>query len=276
MPRGVSRFDEAQLQQRLWTPDLLLPQLSFWQDAADPSTITIATGVSEWRDKSGNGRHFTQATGANQPSYSETGFLGRPGITFDGADDRLLLTGISSQITNQTHGVYWVFSRISGNAGGSGYNPTISIRTANGADGGALHYVKNSGGFGASYPYFGQPTSASYDLTSGAAYQNNIGYVMSFQANAPSAATGWSVRRSGTLEGTTNTISTPNTNNDGYILAHQSNPARFLNCVFAEVLMVQNMNTVLRQKVEGYLAWKWGITLAATHPFANRPPLIGD
>lgn len=276
MPRGVNRYDEAQLQGRLWTPDLLQPNLSFWQDAADLSTITIATGVSEWRDKSGNGRHFTQATGTNQPSYSDTGFLGRPGITFDGSNDNLRLTGISSQITNQTHGVYWVFRRISGNAGGSGYNPTISIRTANNADAGALHYVKNTGGFGASYPYYGQPTNTSYDLTSGTAYNNSTAYVMSFQANAPSAATAWSVHRNGTLEANTNTIGTPNTNNDGYILAHQVTPARYLNCVFGEVLMVQNTNARLRQIVEGYLAWKWDALLAATHPFANRPPLIGD
>jgi hypothetical protein len=30
------------------------------------------------------------------------------------------------------------------------------------------------------------------------------------------------------------------------------------------------------QRVEGYLSWKWGIRLAADHPYANRPPLIGD
>jgi hypothetical protein len=276
MPRGISRFDEAMLQGRLWTPDLVRPNLSFWQDAADRSTITIATGVSEWRDKSGNNRHFTQATGANQPSYSDTGFLGRPGITFDGTDDNLRLTGISSQITNQTHGVYWVFRRISGNAGGAGYNPTISVRTSNNSDGGALHYVKNSNALGASYPYYNHPATQSYDLTSGTAYQNGIGYVMSFQANAASSATAWSVHRSGTLEGNTNGITTPNSNNDGYVLAHQINPARFLNCVFGEVLMVQNTNARLRQLVEGYLAWKWGVLLGGAHPYANRPPLIGD
>lgn len=277
MPRGLSRYDEAVLQQRLWTPDLLRPDLSFWQDAADLSTIVVATGVSEWRDKSGNARNFTQTTGANQPSYSGTGFLGRPGITFDGVNDNLLLTGISSQITNQTHGVYWAFSRISGNSGGSGYNPTISVFPANGtSDIGALHYIKNTNARGASYPYYFQPGERSYDLTSGTLYFNNSGNVMSFQANATSGATAWSVHRNGGLEGNTNGIDTPNTNNDGYILASQINPLRFLNCVFGEVFMVQNTNARIRQLAEGYLAWKWGTPLAASHPFVNRPPLIGD
>ena len=264
---------------QLWTPvNLPAGSLSFWQDANDISTVILATGVSQWRDKSGNNRHFTQTVGANQPSYSSTAFFGLPGITFDGVNDRLELTEISSQITNQTHGVYWVFRWLSGNAVGSGYNPTISVRTANNADGGALHYVKNTSGFGASYPYFTQPFFASYDLTSGTAYNNTTGYLMSFQANAALGATAWSVHRNGTLERSTNTIGTPNTNNTGYILAHQVAPTRYLNCVFAEVLMIQNTNASIRDLVKGYFAWKWNLqtNLPTAHPFKNRAPLVSD
>jgi hypothetical protein len=34
----------------------------------------------------------------------------------------------------------------------------------------------------------------------------------------------------------------------------------------------------VRQQIEGYLAWRWTLreALVAGHPFANRPPLIGD
>jgi len=83
MPRGVSLLDEARLQQRLWTPALLRPAL--WMDAADQSTITTATGISEWRDKSGNGRHFTQSVAARQPGYNTTGINGLGTIAFDGS-----------------------------------------------------------------------------------------------------------------------------------------------------------------------------------------------
>jgi hypothetical protein len=47
---------EALLQGRLWTPALLGPAL--WLTANDLSTISIATNVSQWRDKSGFDRHF--------------------------------------------------------------------------------------------------------------------------------------------------------------------------------------------------------------------------
>jgi hypothetical protein len=43
---------------------------SLWLDAADSSTITIQTGVSQWTDKSGQGRHVTQSTTSLQPVYS--------------------------------------------------------------------------------------------------------------------------------------------------------------------------------------------------------------
>jgi hypothetical protein len=43
---------------------------ALWLDAADSSTITIQTGVSQWTDKSGQGRHVTQTTTSLQPVYS--------------------------------------------------------------------------------------------------------------------------------------------------------------------------------------------------------------
>lgn len=55
--------------------------------------ITLnATQVSAWADQSGQGNHFTQATGAVQPTYvaSETDFpTPRPAVKFDQSQDRL-------------------------------------------------------------------------------------------------------------------------------------------------------------------------------------------
>lgn len=45
---------------------------ALWLDAADVSTVTVADGkVSNWADKSGNGRDVYQETAANQPVYEE-------------------------------------------------------------------------------------------------------------------------------------------------------------------------------------------------------------
>ena len=70
-----------------WTPAALGPALAMWLDAADASTITLnGSTVSQWNDKSGNARHASQATAANQPTRTLNGLGGRTVITFDGAD----------------------------------------------------------------------------------------------------------------------------------------------------------------------------------------------
>jgi len=134
MPRGVSIYDEARLQGRLWTPALERP--AFWLDVADISTMTIATGVSHWRDKSGNGANATQAAAARQPAYSPVAFSGLPGITTDGVDDGLEIVTPLAQ-GNLNHAVYWVM-RVIGAGSGIPYRPLLSVRPSGSQDVGAL------------------------------------------------------------------------------------------------------------------------------------------
>lgn len=59
--------------------------LAAWFDADDATTITLNSGnVSEWRDKSGNGRHAAQSTAARQPAYTTNSLNGRPAVTAPG------------------------------------------------------------------------------------------------------------------------------------------------------------------------------------------------
>jgi hypothetical protein len=252
-----------------WTP----AQIStvFWLDAADSSTITLATGVSTWADKSGNVVNATQATTTLQPSYSATAFPGSlPGVLFDGVDDIMDISTIAMR--NQTHGVYWVFSRSGVGTNGDGYTTIIGGRASagTGTDRGALHYIKTANTFGASYPYFQGPTTVSYDLSAGIAYSSNTGNVMSFQSNT----TGWGVWRNGTLEGTTNNIVTPDATNIGYSIGGQYITSRRTHGVMGEILMVESTTTLIREKIEGYLAHKWGLTssLPIDHPYKNSAP----
>jgi hypothetical protein len=253
----------------IWTPQQI--STVFWLDAAQSSTLTISTGVSTWADRKGGGVNAVQATSANQPSYSATAFPGSlPGVLFDGSDDVMDISTTAMQ--NQTHGVYWVWSRSGAGSVGDAYKPSISClaSTGQGTDRGTLHYVKNSNNFGACYPYYNGGGTPSYDLSSGTAYSNNVGNIMAFQSNT----TGWGVWRNGTLESTTNTIATPDNTNVGYGLGRQYNPNRVSNIVIAEVIMVQSTNTTTRQLIEGYLAWKWGLqaSLPAGHPYKNAAP----
>jgi hypothetical protein len=170
--------------------------------------------------------------------------------------------------------VYWVFSRSGAGTGADGYRTIIGGRasTGTGTDRGALHYIKIANDFGASYPFFQGPTTVSYDLSAGIAYSNSTGNVMSFQSNT----TGWGVWRNGTLEGTTNTIVTPDATNVGYSIGGQYNTSRRMHGVMGELIMVETTDTTTRQKIEGYLAWKWGLqaNLPVDHPYKNAAPTV--
>ena len=63
-----------------------IADLALWLDASDETTITESGGsVSQWSDKSGNGNHATQGTGANQPTTGGT-LNGKNALTFVGTD----------------------------------------------------------------------------------------------------------------------------------------------------------------------------------------------
>jgi autotransporter-associated beta strand protein len=66
----------------------------YWLDAADSATITLdaSSRVSQWRDKSGNARHFAQAAAVRQPLLVAGALSGRPVLRFDGVTNRLVLT----------------------------------------------------------------------------------------------------------------------------------------------------------------------------------------
>lgn len=268
MPRGVNRLDEAMLQRMLWTPAIVRPSL--WLDAADISTITIATGVSEWRDKSGNGRHFAQGVAANQPGLAREALNGRSVVRYDGSNDALSRTAEA-----------WMY----------GYPLTIVsvffARAWTNAYNGLFGFYTDSGGATAGYGFFIKDNSRSALYTVGTAGQPNydgIGAVtyslnaaqMSVADLANSALASWGNGASDGSNTSAFTLRTAPAASTTVTIGSDARFSRFTNWDIAETLILPRLSTADRQKLEGYLAWKWGITLTASHPYANRPPLIGD
>lgn len=87
-------------------PRLMLPRasgfspksisgLEAWYAADVASSITIGTGVQQWSDLSGKGRHLIQNTTNNQPAYNSVTLNGKPTVTFDGTNDSLRAAAFS-------------------------------------------------------------------------------------------------------------------------------------------------------------------------------------
>jgi hypothetical protein len=86
----------------VFTPLDLNPAL--WLDAADTTTITESGGfVSQWNDKSGNGRNVIQGAGANQPRTGTQTQNGLNVLVFDGND---FLSGTSGITGNSAVSIF--------------------------------------------------------------------------------------------------------------------------------------------------------------------------
>ena len=72
-----------------------------WLDAADSSTISIGTGVSQINNKGGLGGNFAQGTGSAQPAYIIAELNGKNIIRFDGND--FLVGSLSAASYNYWH-----------------------------------------------------------------------------------------------------------------------------------------------------------------------------
>jgi hypothetical protein len=266
MPRGVSLVDEARLQGRLWTPATERPAV--WLDAADLRTITIATGVSEWRDKSGNGRHVSQGTASQQPIYDTINGI----VTFDGSNDFLSNAAVGA--SGLTSVSFLTVMRM--NTGGNnedipmGIGPTGSAGTVR-----CLYRLPNGTtvGFGGWSRDVGS-SAFSYDIG---------GQYRIIEAWNTQLATPDNVRI--TRDGATPIAYTTgggglNTTADGFSVGSLRGGAvgnYYSNISVREIIVLyEAVSDLKRQRIEGYLAWKWGIRLSAGHPFANRPPVIGD
>ena len=228
----------------LWSPSQL--NTAVWFDANDSSTITTdsAGNISQWSDKSGNNRHAAQGTDNMRPRYRESGLDGRGTISFDGSDDILNIGGADFLIRS-------AYAIINANDGTpfSAFNRVLSSPTdpkihALYAESGAANFISSLPQTGAVSNTFYTDGAESIDFTALSDHKM-VGAI----GNSDSSARGdWKL----------------------------GGPANMWNGDIVELITLTTaLSTSDRQKLEGYLAWKWGveIRLSTTHPYRYHPPL---
>ena len=278
MPCGTSPLDEARLQGRLWSPALLRPAI--WLDASDISTISIVgTGVSEWRDKSGNNKNYAQSNSSLRPTYEYTvpdanaRFPGVPqlGVRFKNNISTQWMDNTSFAYTGNQMQMFSVH-RNSSTEGAARYSRVFSFSLNSSASDNA-----NTDGLIVSY---GITTNSVSVFRAGASIANssaNVNNLWIIANGRRSAGTGRIATNGGAY--VTGTTSTAN-QNIGYSRIGNDNAAGdsgMNGWICENLLYTTELSDAQCQIVEGYLAWKWGIValLPATHPYRNRPPLIG-
>lgn len=229
-----------------WTPAEITTEA--WWDANDATTITESGGsVSQWDDRSGNGNNLTQGSGSSQPTTGTRTIGGLNAFDFDGGDT---LNGGVLGLANYSKFCVVSFDVAAG-------NNILSYVTGNNdalwTAGGLTPRVYHSGP-----QLIGSAVSASNPLLLGATYD----------------AVTIELFQNATSEGTLANSMGASTSS---IVMGAFGGGNRINGLIAEVIVLDRASdTDERQKIEGYLAHKWGLEddLPVGHPYKTSRPTI--
>lgn len=248
---------------KLWTP--AATSTALWLDAADSSTVTTVSGkVSQWNDKSTNGKNVIQGTDEYRPAYTSAGLNGKNVITFDGSDDVLTnATGLTSGTYSGTLTLYFAGRRTT-SAGGAilGERITKTIRSW-------LYSMIT----GSCYISSDALNVAGNHKISVADYNKTESYfISSHNQVSGSQQTCWINGTSISIIGGTNTFDA--TGEVGMEVGHRFLGTYWAGPIAEIIVMRSTFNNSIRQKIEGYLAHKWGLkdNLPVDHPYKLLPP----
>jgi hypothetical protein len=269
---------------RLWRPSELGADLALWLDAEDTDSITLnGSTVSQWSDKSGNNRNASQTSAALQPSYLTTGFNGKPTLETNGND--ILEFGATS-LGRNVGGITCAIVGVHPIAGTFGSNSNeIFIGTGTGASNTRFAFTPNPSASTANrYAVAGRRLDGdSYQTASSStdslANRGNPWIRVGQAAYSSGVANHWT---DGTQDLTDEPFQTSGVTSDSdsvraSIFGGVSElPSGSQLCEI--VLTHSTMTPADRQKLEGYLAWKWNLVgnLPADHPYKTQPPFVID
>lgn len=273
----------------LWTPSQLTSEV--WFDAADPTTITLnVSNVSQWNDKSGNNRNATQGTSSFQPLFVNNVSNGLPALQTDGGDTLAIQNrsnlfqnvgdatiAIVIKYVTGTYPINSISAFVSTGTNSSQSRLALSASPSSDVSRLGILARRNDAD---SAGILNTSTARSSILNSVSIQIGNVNY-QSAQANNFTNGTQDLINSPILTAGLTQN-SIPLNASLFSIAGIGSTPPPPTNplpsgCQLFEVLMFNSsLSTTDRQKLEGYLAWKWGTVanLPVGHPFKNSPPYL--
>lgn len=227
-----------------------------WLDAGDPTSFSLnGSTITQWRDKSGNGRNATASGG---PVLQLNSINGLPSIFYDGIAGGTFSGSIS--ITTTSIFAFAVFvSNMTGSSEGmriisfsgpgcSDWNCSTTV-IAFLYDTNRIQTWRNS----STTTNLTCPAQGSTILTT-TYYDGSTAYNSLFGGTSASA-----IGSSGSFNISNYAMTFGNVNMKGNL---------------GEVIIYNSvLTTNQRQQIEGYLAWKWGVlsSLPANHPYRVQP-----
>jgi len=243
----------------LWTPASIAT--SAWFDVTDSSTLTLNSGnVSQWNDKSGNDNHLSEGTATLQPT------LNGDQLDFVNGDILEKTSGTNLLVASGNHSVFFVHQVFDPTSSSVNF-PNIfqNYSTAANPDNRRPIFFYNR---------------SSGDLTH--SYNSNGGSLADSTANLGKRLVS-ATQNSGTndifMNGAvvgTSAIANQTSTTHLRLRIGDSNDQNLI-VTFHEIIFIAGpVDTDNNQKIEGYLAWKWGLesNLDTGHPYKNEPPKL--
>ena len=267
-----------------WNPSMISTAL--WLDAMDTPTLNLDLSLTPrpvygWHDKSGNLNNCSTVFGS-LPTYNATGLNGKPTIDFNSSSAYL---GIASRTgLSGTSDLFYaaVFQMRSGAGawrmimGPRGTAPGGQNSAANGAL--LLQRMSNDAQIGTHYTDV-EDTRIKVDVT-----DMFVPRIATVGRTGGTAGNGGTVTVTATDPSQANYLTTGTqtwTSLAGWsfqIGGRQVSLTDWLDGTISECIALdRNATTLERQKIEGYLAHKWGLvtSLPSDHPFKNYAPTVG-
>ena len=248
-----------------WTPADI--ETVAWFDASDTDTIIESSGaVSQWNDKSGNAHIVKQGTALSQPITGSRQLNGLNVLDFNGSqflesDGYVFTPPVSGNLS-----IIMVFKADSIN----NWSDSV-ISFFDGAQTNDLQFSSANAS-----QFNGRLAGAvTANFTNGPYSDNTISSLIYDKTNDVFNAYMDSNRILSDL------VYSDSSKLGGVgpfktrIFANRAGN-QFPDGLFGEVVMLEDVSTNARQKVEGYLAWKWGLqaNLPSDHPYKNGAPTV--
>jgi len=253
-----------------WTPADITTAL--WLDANDTDTLwadagrttPATTDVYTWDDKSGGSYHAVQSSGTEQPSTGGTAINGRNTLAFDGTEYMSTASNPFGATISDAH-VFQVFKTASTLVQGANFSLTEELG-AN--DRFSVHGPWNDGTM-----YF-DPGDASTNRISSASWATTDEVIMAsfYSSTTEGTKEVWKNGTSSVSAASATSQSVTGGIIVGDFTSGGNSPQKF---DLAEMIVINGtVSTATRQKIEGYLAHKWGLegSLPAGHPYKGAAP----
>lgn len=241
--------------------------LRLWLDTMDPRAVGLSSSsVDVLRDKSGFGSDFS-AAGDARPTWSADGLAtGKPGVTFDGTDD--VLTRAEAFMYAAGAGGLFVVCK----APSVGTQRSLISEGSTSSTTPTINWLRS--GATATDARTLWTDDAGSNMLANTPTTSNAFTSAPTQISRVDTGTSMLSRSNGTQNSSPNYTRATTTLNTTAIGAQaRATPAAFWAGTVSEVIFVGR--AMVRREYElfeGYLCWRWGITMTAGAPWASVAP----